>query len=191
MDRIRTFIAIELPQNVKTVLKRLQLDLGANKDTSVKWINPDGIHLTLKFLGNVDPRAIPKLTGAMENSARNTEPFSLSVSQLGAFPNAKSPRVVWVGLTGDIGILAELQKRLDRSLVSIGFTPENRPFSPHLTLGRIRDGIRPNQRRALAEKLAATRLKSNSSIRVAAINLMQSDLTPQGAIYTQLVSISI
>jgi 2'-5' RNA ligase len=191
MDKIRTFITIELPQSVKIVLKRLQIDLGADKDAFVKWVKPDSIHLTLKFLGNINPEKTSEISAAMANVAQNTKPFLLSVSQLGAFPNTRSPRIIWVGLTNDTNILAGLQKRLDQSLASVGFAMESKTFSPHLTLGRVRNDIRPDQRRALAEKLTTTGLKSNPPIRVIAINLMQSDLTPQGALYTQLAGINL
>jgi len=191
MDRIRAFIAIELTQNVETVLKRLQLDLGVGKDTPVKWVIPHSIHLTLKFLGNISPKMVSEITGVMENSAQNTKPFSLLVSELGVFPNTRSPRIIWVGLKGNTDILLGLQKCLDQSLAYLGFAPESKPFSPHLTLGRVRNGIKPTQRRALAEKLSATKLKSRPVLYVSVVKLMQSELTPQGAIYTQLACINL
>ena len=191
MDKIRTFIAIELPSDVKTTLNRLQIDLGANKNNSVKWVNPESIHLTLKFLGNVDTEAIPKISTAITIAVKNAKPFSLSLSELGAFPNTRSPRVIWVGLKGDTDMLSGLQKNLEQSLAAIGFLPENKPFSPHLTLGRVRNGVRPNQRRALAERLSVAKLKTRPEMYVTSINLMKSDLTPQGAIYTQLSGISL
>jgi 2'-5' RNA ligase len=191
MDKIRAFIAIELPPHVKTVLRKLQIDLGAAKDHSVKWVYPDSIHLTLKFLGNVDIETMPQIANAMEKSIEDVKPFSLTLSELGAFPNARSPRVVWADLKGDIKILSGLQKHLEQSLAAIGFPPENKPFSPHLTLGRVRNGIRPNQRHALAERLSNAKLKTRPELYVASIALMKSELTPQGAVYTQLAFISL
>jgi 2'-5' RNA ligase len=191
MDKIRTFIAIELPQDVKATLSRLQTDLGAGKDNSVKWVNPDSIHLTLKFLGNVNADAIPQVINAMENLAKNANPLSLRVSEVGTFPNTRSPRVVWVGLKGDTETLSGLQQHLERSLAAIGFPPENKAFSPHLTLGRVRNGIRPSQRLALADRLSIAKLKIRPEMYITSINLMKSDLTPQGAIYTQLASIGL
>ena len=191
MEKIRTFIAIELPPDVKTVLNRLQTDLGAGKDNSVKWVKPDSIHLTLKFLGSVDTEVVPKICDAITSATKNAKAFSLRVSEVGAFPNARSPRVVWVGLKGDTEMLSGLQKHLERSLAAVGFPPENKTFSPHLTLGRVRNGIKPNQRRALSERLSTVRLKATPMFYANSIDLMKSELTPQGAIYTQLASISL
>ena len=191
MDKIRTFIAIELPPDIKAALNRLQTALGAGKDTSVKWVSPNSIHLTLKFLGNIDPEAIPQITSAMEKSVKNAKPFSLQLSAIGAFPNARSPRVVWVGLKGDTEVLSELQKHLERSLDAVGFPPENKPFSPHLTLGRVRNQIRPNQRRALAELLSAAKLKATPIFQINSIDLMKSELTQKGAIYTKLAAVNL
>jgi len=191
MDKIRTFIAIKLPQDVKAVLADLQNALGAGKDNSVKWVNPHSIHLTLKFLGNVEAEAIPQITDAMTSVAQNAKPFSLTLSELGAFPNARVPRVIWAGLKGDTELLDGLHRHLERALAAIGFAPENKAFSPHLTLGRVRNGIRPNQRRALSERLAATRLKAKPTFLVNSLDLMKSDLTPAGAIYTQLAGVNL
>jgi 2'-5' RNA ligase len=191
MEKIRTFIAIELPQDVKAILSRLQTALGEDKDTSVKWVNPQSIHLTLKFLGNVDTEAIPQITNAMAKSVKIAKSFSLQLSEIGAFPNTRSPRVVWVGLKGDTEILSELQKRLEGSLETIGFPPENKAFSPHLTLGRVRNQIRPNQCRALAELLSTAKLKAAPTFHVNSIDLMKSELTPKGAIYTKLAAVNL
>jgi len=191
MDKIRTFIAIQLPPDIKAALYRLQIDLRAEKDNSVKWVKPNSIHLTLKFLGNVDTEAIPQITNVIEKSIKNVKPFSLALSEIGAFPDTRAPRVVWVGLEGDTEMLSKLQQLLERSVAAIGFTPENRGFSPHLTLGRVRNGVRPNQRRILSERLSVVKLKTMQAIKVNSIDLMKSDLTTQGAIYTQLASISL
>ena len=191
MDKIRAFIAIELPPHVKTVLRKLQIDLGAAKDPSVKWVYPGSIHLTLKFMGNVDIEAIPQIANVMEKSIEDTKPFSLTLSELGTFPNARSPRVVWADLKGDIEILSGLQKHLEQSLAAIGFPPENKPFSPHLTLGRVRNGIRSNQRQALSERLSTVRLKAKQTFHVNSIDLMKSELTQKGAIYTKLAAVNL
>ncbi|MFC1998198.1 RNA 2',3'-cyclic phosphodiesterase [Chloroflexota bacterium] len=191
MDKIRTFIAIELPPDVKATLADLHTNLSAGKDASAKWVNPNSIHLTLKFLGNINPEAIPQITDAMTKSAKNVKPFSLQLNEIGAFPNARSPRVVWVGLKGDTEILSELQKHLERSLDAVGFPPENRAFSPHLTLGRVHNGIRSNQRQALSERLSTAKLKAKQTFHINSIELMKSELTPKGAIYTKLAAVNL
>jgi 2'-5' RNA ligase len=191
MDNIRTFIAIELPPDIKTVLNQLQTELSSGKDSSVKWVNPNSIHLTLKFLGNVDTKAIPDITDAMKKSAKNAKTFSLQLSEIGAFPNTRSPRVVWVGIKGNTEVLSRLQKNLELALAATGFPPENKSFSPHLTLGRVRSGTRPNQLRALSERLSAIKLQARPKFYINSIDLMKSELTPKGAVYTKLTAVKL
>lgn len=184
MEQIRAFIAIELPDEVKANLAQIQTGLG--HAPYVKWANPQGIHLTLKFLGNIPVGKVAEITGAMAEAAKSVAPFWLEVIDLGAFPNLAAPRVVWVGLSGDIEHLIELQRGIEHSLISLGFLPENRAFSPHLTLGRVRDGVPLQEKCVLGEKLSSIKIVEKSSIYVDGISLMRSKLTNKGAIYTRL-----
>jgi 2'-5' RNA ligase len=191
MEKIRAFIAVELPLEIKTVLANLQAALGAGKDDSVKWVNPDSIHLTLKFLGNIDAAAISQITEAIISSVKHIHSFKLEIAEIGAFPNARSPRVVWIGLTGDVRALAMIHKSLEDTLASLGFTPEKRSFSPHLTLGRVRDRAKKDQRLALAQQLSTVKLENRPGFSVKQINLMRSELTQKGAIYTELATVML
>ena len=191
MDNIRAFIAVVLPQPIKTCLAQLQLDLGAKQDTSVKWVNPDGIHLTLKFLGNTTAELVPHIIDAMTASIKNISPFLLRIGELGAFPNTRSPRVTWVGLNGDIIKLKELQRHIDQALAPLGFPKETRPFSPHLTLGRIRASASLKERLRLGEILSSIKSKNRPSFHVNTISLMRSELTTKGAIYSPIAISSL
>jgi 2'-5' RNA ligase len=191
MEPIRAFIAIELPSQVKTALSQLQDNLKTNKSASVKWVDPEGIHLTLKFLGNVDEAEIPALNKALSEAVRGVAPFCLELGEPGAFPNPQAPRVVWVGIGGEIEPLRTLHNNIDRVLAPLGFPPEKRAFSPHLTLGRVREEALPGEKRRLGESVAALKTGAKSSFRVESLSLMRSRLTKEGALYSCLSSFAL
>ena len=187
MEQIRSFIAIELPQQLKLELSRLQAGLQTDRPR-VKWVAAEGIHLTLKFLGNVPAGKIDAVTQVMTASAARSSPFQLDVGGLGAFPNLKRVQVVWVGLGGQLDRLKSLQQSLESGLEPLGFAAEKRSFSPHLTLARVGNEATPAERQHLGELIAATDFASQSAIRVNGIVLMRSQLTPRGAIYSRMAS---
>jgi 2'-5' RNA ligase len=186
LEEVRSFIAIELPEEAKSGLGKLRKELERNEQTFVKWVNPEGIHLTLKFLGNIPFKQVAEITEAMEGAAQGISPFYLEISGLGAFPNLKQPRVLWVGISGELDKLLGLQRNIDSALSPLGFTKEERPFVPHLTLARIRERASPGERRAFGELVVSTSFEDKYHIAADAINLMRSQLTPAGAIYTRL-----
>jgi 2'-5' RNA ligase len=188
MEEVRCFIAIELPEGVKRGLRELQAQLKAGSLAPVKWVEPENIHLTLKFLGNVSAGRIEEIGQAMTEAVRGTTPFSLEVEELGVFPNPKRVQVVWVGLGGEVEKLIRLQQRLDSGLERLGFAPENRRFTPHLTLARIRDRATPQEREKLGQLIAETEFDSTQSFMANSIKLMKSQLTKEGPIYTCLNS---
>ena len=149
-------------------------------------MRPEGIHLTLKFLGGIAPPMVEKVTQALEEACRGVKPFDLVLSHTGAFPNAERPRVLWVGLSGDLGSLAELQTRVESRMQRLGFPAETRRFSPHVTLGRVRDNTRTPERRRIGEAFDRIEVEDVPSWRVETVNLMQSTLMPTGAVYTAL-----
>ncbi len=191
MEQIRSFIAIELPDEIKSALARLQAQLKTGKQSSVKWVNPYSIHLTLKFLGSIAATRINEITGAIEAATRGISPFHLEVKGLGVFPNFKRVQVVWVGVGGEVDQLKQLQKRLESNLTPLGFTPESRPFTPHLTLARLREGASPEEQQNFGELIASTRFEAVHSFNVNAIILMKSQLTREGAIYSQTSSVRL
>ncbi len=191
MEQIRSFIAIELPEEIGSALAKLQAGLQTGKQPAVKWVDPYGIHLTLKFLGNIATAKISDITGAIEDAARDIEPFSLEVKELGVFPNFKRARVVWVGIGGDIPQLKLLQQRIESNLVPLGFARESRPFTPHLTLARVRETASPAEQQNFGQLIVGASFETAHHFTVGSINLMQSQLTTQGAIYRQITTVSL
>jgi 2'-5' RNA ligase len=188
MELVRSFIAIELPQDVKATLAAMEEKLKARRHPFVKWVDPESIHLTLKFLGNVALDSIPQIVEAMTRTAQPASPFSLQVGGAGAFPNWQRPQVIWVGIQGETGRLAALHKELEAALSPLGFQPESRAFSPHLTLGRLRDRVSSEDRRGFGQWAQSVKLEVSPSFEVDAIRLIKSQLTPNGPIYTEIDS---
>jgi len=186
LEEVRSFIAIELPEEAKIGLGKLRNELERTEYTFVKWVNPEGIHLTLKFLGNIPFKQVAEISEAMEGATQGISPFYLEISGLGAFPNLKQPRVLWVGISGELDKLLGLQRNIDSALSPLGFTKEERPFVPHLTLARIRERASPGERRTFGELVVSTSFEDKYHFAADAINLMRSQLAPAGAIYTRL-----
>ena len=188
---MRSFIAIELPDEVKAGLAQLEAQLKLSKPPSVKWVDPYSIHLTLKFLGSIAVAKISEITRAMQEASRGLSPFRLEVKGLGVFPNLRRVQVVWVGIGGEVDKLHQLQQRIESNLVPLGFTPESRPFTPHLTLARLRDRALPAERESFGQLIANTHFEMVYTIEVDSINLMRSQLTREGAIYSRLSSVEL
>lgn len=183
----RLFIALELPRNVLAVLARIQSDLKRTAPPgAARWVQPEGIHLTLKFLGDVPVGQLADLKAALEQAVSGHEPFELAIEGLGCFPNTQRPRVLWAGVTGDLNRLNALQAAVERYIAPLGYPTERDTFSPHLTLART-------ARQATRDEIAALgRLAEQKDIgqaarwRVEAVSLMRSQLKPDGAVYTEL-----
>jgi 2'-5' RNA ligase len=190
MEQIRSFIAIELPDKLKLKLGELETQLKSGRQSGVKWVNPDSMHLTLKFLGNIPVDKTGEITGAIGEAARGVSPFSLKVEGLGAFPNLRRVQVVWVGLSGEVEKLSRLQQQLELNLELLGFSPESRAFTPHLTLARVNNRASPDERQALGEQIAETKFESGT-FQVSAVSLIKSQLTRQGAIYSRISSVNL
>jgi 2'-5' RNA ligase len=179
---IRSFIAIELSDEVRGALSRIQEQLKESVG-GVRWVQPASIHLTLKFLGDIRPEQVQPIAAAAAGVVEGEPPFSLGLSGLGAFPGTRKPRVIWVGIVGEVERLGRLQARLDKALEPLGFAAEHRAFRPHLTLGRVKDPRRPPD---LTRPLADVSVPRCNSFDVHEILLYKSDLRPTGAIYTKL-----
>ena len=186
MEPIRSFVAIELPDELRVELGRLESQLKSESQPWVKWVNPNSIHLTLKFLGNIATEKITEITKAMEDATQDIPPFQLEVKELGVFPNLKRVQVAWVGLSGETDKLGQLQKGIESNLERLGFVPENRPFTPHLTLARIREQASLDERQRFGQLIADTKAQINYIIKVDSTSLMRSQLTRQGAVYTRI-----
>jgi 2'-5' RNA ligase len=184
---LRLFIAIELSPEVKQGIGRLQGNLKQRLPLQVvRWANPEGIHLTLKFLGDTPESKVSAVAQGMLAAAAGFEPFELRVAGFGCFPNPRRARVLWVGVPDVPKALAGVQRAIDLQMARLDYARETRPFSPHLTLGRVNDRISPGERRALADLLDRTEVGGLGVVPVQEIVLFQSELRPDGAVYTAL-----
>jgi RNA 2',3'-cyclic 3'-phosphodiesterase len=187
MPDLRTFIAIELSQQLLGNLAGVQAELRAEIPArAVRWVRPEGIHLTLKFLGDTPVEKLDAIQAAIAQAAASTGPFSFRLAGLGCFPNTHQPRVVWVGLHEPTGALARLRDAVEREVSPLGFPSERRPFQPHLTLGRVQRGATPHEVRLVGQVLSAALPGTIGEMTVEAIAHIKSDLRPSGAVYTTL-----
>ncbi len=186
-DTIRTFIAIELPEQIIDSIGRIQERLQ-DYGFKVRWVRPQNIHLTLKFLGNIQKVQTEKIHQAIFESARGFAPISIAAKGIGAFPSIKRPRVIWVGLAGQINQLQKLQKALDEKLAANGFPKEKRKFKGHLTLGRVKNKIDPKKLLEAVKEFAGFESEPFVTDTVA---LFKSELKSTGAVYTKLMETSL
>ncbi len=181
---IRSFIAIELPKVISTHLRNLQDNLKSG-DFKVKWVHPEQIHLTLKFLGNIYETDVDRLKEALTGNVKKYAPISLFAKGMGVFPNISRPRVIWVGIGGQLSALTALQKTVDNVLAAIGFHPEKRSFKAHLTIGRVKGSIDPFK---LADAIQVFTDFQSETFVADKVFLFKSDLNPAGSVYTKLVT---
>ena len=179
---IRAFIALELPPPVISLLEKVQEDLKS-MGLRAKWVRPGNIHLTLKFIGNINPGDIDLIGGAMMDAVDDFAAIDLVAGGIGVFPGIKRPRVIWVGLGGQIQLLFAMQRVLEDNLAALGFKKEKRPFKGHLTLGRFRQAVNPNTIRQIMREYANLYSEEFTARRII---LFKSDLKPTGAVYSQL-----
>jgi 2'-5' RNA ligase len=190
MDTIRTFIAIELPVEIRALLadkqNELQHAVGAAQ-RAVRWSRPDGVHLTLQFLGDVPLNAPTAILEAVPAGCKGTEATTLRLGSVGTFPTLERPRVLWLGLEGGTDRLQTLQASIARQLSGLGYKPD-KPFQPHITLGRVREGATKDELASISNALvsASKRPTVHATFTAHQVSLMKSDLLPGGAVYTAL-----
>ncbi|HUX88871.1 MAG TPA: RNA 2',3'-cyclic phosphodiesterase [Chloroflexota bacterium] len=192
VSTIRAFIAIESPAEVREwcgqAMRRAQQRLGAASH-DVCWVNPDGLHVTLKFLGTVPTTLVPELTTCLECALASQPPFQLSIGRLGVFPSQRSPRVLWLAIGGDLAELNACQARVEAATNPLGFPPEKRPYQPHLTFGQVRETAAPEALAAIGSLAASWPTDQVISFPVDAASLMQSHLGRSGARYSRLAEL--
>ena len=188
---LRVFIALPLLPLVKSGLEKVVQHLASQFSGDVRWVGLDGIHLTLKFLGNIDPSRVEDISGAVQRASIGSSPFRLLLSGLGTFPNQNRPRIIWAGVQGDIDALGKLQTEIEAEMSGIGFPRENRPFAPHLTLGRVRDGTASSKRLGIGAAVSSSSTVSTESWLVESVRLVRSNLGPGGPTYSDLASVSL
>ena len=184
---IRSFLAIELPRAILKRIEEVQDELRQSL-SDVRWVNPEKIHLTLKFFGNIEEGRIEPIVKSIEELIHATSPFHLILRGVGAFPHLKNPRVIWMGLREGEEALTSFQKQLEIQLKNIGIQPEDRPFHPHLTLGRMRSH---KGKEDLLTRMEKYKEESFGDIHVERVVLFKSDLRPTGPIYTPLKEIKL
>jgi len=187
MEKLRTFIAISLNTGVKEELAVL-IDKLKTSGADVKWVNPENIHLTLKFLGYILPEKIEEVKRVLGRIRGKFTPFKITFSGVGAFPKLSYPRVIWVGINGGKEDTKHVYELLEAELEKIGFKKEDRDFSPHLTIGRVRSGKNKAALKSCIENLS---FSSGEILEVEHITLFQSTLTPKGPVYTPLYEVRI
>lgn len=179
---MRLFIAVNVDPALRPALAAIQGKLKATR-APVSWVKPENLHFTLKFLGEVSEAHLPPLRDAIRRTGVGVRPFSLSLAGVGRFPPKGRPRVIWVGVEQGADEMEKLRERIDEILLPLGFPREDRPFRPHLTLGRVKSGGRLDP---LADGLRSAAVDRVGQMEVERVELMQSQLHPAGAIYTSL-----
>ncbi len=183
---LRCFISIELPPEVKENISEAETRLkGFGAD--VKWINPDSLHITLKFLGRTPEELLPDIKNALASAINGHEGFGLLLKSMGAFPSMKRPRVIWVGIEDSERFIG-LQRAIETSMSGLGFGPEERAFKPHLTIGRVRSlkGID-----SLMKELLLLKDSDFGAVHADEVSLMKSELHPTGAKYFKLAGFGL
>ena len=184
---IRSFLAIELPRAILKKIEEVQGDLKLSH-ADVRWVNPEKIHLTLKFFGNIDEARIEPIVQSIEGPIQTASPFHLLVRGVGVFPHLKNPRVIWMGLADGKEVLTSLQNQLETLLGKIGFQPEDRPFHPHLTLGRVKSS---KGKEEILKRMEKYKEEEFGDFHVERVILFKSDLRPVGPVYTPLSEIKL
>ncbi|HKP86237.1 MAG TPA: RNA 2',3'-cyclic phosphodiesterase [Blastocatellia bacterium] len=185
-DSIRAFICIEVPGAIKERIESLQRALKKN-DAQISWVKPSNIHLTIKFLGDIPAPSVETVRGAVGRASRSIGEFEIEIGGAGCFPSPRSPRVLWVGLSGLPEALKRLHSNIENELDREGFARERKRFSPHLTIGRVRS---PHNAARTAEDLIATGFEPEA-FRATEVIVMRSDLNSAGSVYTPQATIKL
>ena len=190
-ETLRLFVAVELPPEAVDALGRLLDGLHAADLHGLRPVMPNGIHLTLKFLGDVKVAQAPDLTATLDGIGPQAVPFTVELGDIGGFPDLGSPRVLWVGLAGDLEPLSALARLVDSAVAELGFRRETRPFNPHLTVARMRDSASGEDRRGAGAAFAALPWDGGAPIPIDSFRLIKSTLTPEGPIYETLRQVAL
>ena len=187
-DKLRLFWAVNLTGELKKKIASFSRELAV-PGLKAGWVAGDNLHLTLAFLGDTEPGLIGPMEAAVNNNIQGFAPFELCFGSPGFFPATGSPRVLWLGIRGEVGKLKILQLKVQSALTNVGFVPESRPFSPHLTLARIKSPVGTEALQARVKSMA--HMSIEGSLSVGAVELMQSRLGPGGPVYNPLVRVAL
>jgi 2'-5' RNA ligase len=187
MTTVRAFIAIDMPKSVVELI-RCKQDALRKEGLRLRWVSPENVHLTIRFLGDIAVDDIDGIRQAVETAAAESAPPTVFAKGVGAFPKGGQPRVVWIGLGGELDALAEIYRRLNDCLAEKGIPPEKRPFKGHLTIGRIKGRMTAVNLHRYLEILGDVQ---GDSFKASRLCLYKSDPTPGGAVYTALARVEI
>jgi RNA 2',3'-cyclic 3'-phosphodiesterase len=188
MSLLRAFIAVEIPPEIHKAIEKKTAPLRAALGSSiVRWVPSDNIHLTLKFLGDISPANVDMLSQMLNVEVSQHSVFELKFGGLGAFPNPKRPRVIWIGIQAPAGLEA-LQHGIEAATATLGYPGEARPFSPHLTIGRVKQTAGPAGVQKIRTALEEAKVGALGTTQVTTVHLFKSDLKPSGAVYARLFS---
>ena len=190
-ETLRAFLAIEVPEDVKAVLAGLCRQLEEMGLGGLRLVRPDGVHLTLKFLGDVSTDVADTVASEVGLIAAGAPAMSLRLADLGVFPGSGPARVLWVGVGDDTSTLEELWLRIEAVTEGIGFPKEGRRFTPHLTLARVRSRASSSERRRVRQALGSLRYEPGLPFEAASVALMSSTLGPAGAAYRELARLPL
>jgi len=185
-DKVRTFIAIDVPAEVRNMISQAQERLLGIRGAKVSWLRSGGIHLTLKFLGDVERERLTDVTGSVQECAKLAHPIELATTVVGGFPSLNRPRVLWLGIDGGPSLL-QLQEDIEQSLAAVGYPPEQKRFHPHLTVGRVKSMA---QGCRLAEQFRSLEFPRVFWV-VREVWVMSSVLKPQGAEYSVIAAVNL
>ncbi len=187
MSLLRAFIAIAIPPKIRQAISSQTASLRKESGRAVRWVAVENIHLTLKFLGEVSAPNLELLAQALRAECAQTAPFTISVENLGCFPNPRRPRVIWIGLAVPPELI-RLHRQAEATAARLGYAPDDKPFAPHLTIGRVREQAAPEEIQALRSLLERTTVPGLGTFTVNEVHLYKSDLKPEGPVYTRLVT---
>jgi 2'-5' RNA ligase len=187
MNLLRTFIALEIPHELQQIIHKETASLRNAIGSLVRWVPPGNMHLTLKFLGNISPASVDILIQMIGAEADSCQSFIMQVGGLACFPSPKRPRVIYIGLQAPSELEA-LQHGIESATTRLGYESDERDFSPHLTIGRVRQNISAPDQQKIRRALEETQISSLGAAQVNSVHLYNSDLKPTGSVYTRLFS---
>ncbi len=187
MSLLRAFIAIEIPAEIQQKIHREVTTFRKGIDALVRWVPPQNMHLTLKFLGDISPNSLDFLRQMLRTEAENVPSFEIHLAGLGAFPNLKRPRVLYIGIQAPAA-LDTLQRGIESASRRLGYEAEERPFSAHLTLGRVKQNVSAVEQQQIRRAVESTQVDLLGTTRVDSVHLYKSELNPGGSVYTRLYS---
>ena len=187
MSRLRAFIAVELPLEIRQNVQRATSSLRRDTGPLIRWVALENMHLTLKFLGDIPSENVELLTQLTDAQADSFNSFDIHLSGIGAFPGPKRPRVIYIGIQAPAE-LEEFQRQVESATRRLGYNAEERAFAPHLTIGRVRQHVSADDQQKIRQALEDSTIDSLGTARVNSVHLYKSDLKPNGPVYTKLYS---